>query len=166
MSGTAMGLASALSQTGDGKVLLVDMNPEQTTAHTFFDGKPMTDLLDGLEEGRRESAMVQENLYVVNAGGRDDKFSVLPRKFANLVPKLKASDYDFIIFDMPAITQTSITPRMAGLLDMVVMVIEAEKNNVDIVNKASGMLTQSKDNVVAVLNKYHTYVPEKLHQEF
>jgi uncharacterized protein involved in exopolysaccharide biosynthesis/Mrp family chromosome partitioning ATPase len=166
VSTLAMGLASALSQTGDGKVLLVDMNPEQTTAHTFFDGKPMTDLLDGLEEGRRESAMVQENLYVVNAGGRDDKFSVLPRKFANLVPKLKASDYDFIIFDMPAITQTSITPRMAGLLDMVVMVIEAEKNNVDIVNKASGMLTQSKDNVVAVLNKYHTYVPEKLHQEF
>jgi uncharacterized protein involved in exopolysaccharide biosynthesis/Mrp family chromosome partitioning ATPase len=166
VSTLAMGLAGALSQTGDGKVLLVDMNPEQTTAHAFFDGKPMTGLLDGLEEGRRESALVQENLYVVNAGSREDKFSVLPRKFANLVPKLKASDYDYIIFDMPSVTQTSITPRMAGLLDMVMMVIEAEKNNVDIVNKASGMLTQSKDNVVAVLNKYHTYVPEKLHQEF
>ena len=166
VSTLAMGLASALSQTGDGKVLLVDMNPEQGAAHAFFEGKPVTGLLDGLEAGLRDSALVQDNLYVVNANTQDQKFSVLPRKFANLVPKLKASDYDYIIFDMPTVTQTSITPRMAGLLDMVMMVIEAEKTNVDIVNKASGMLTQSKDNVTAVLNKYHTYVPEKLHQEF
>jgi uncharacterized protein involved in exopolysaccharide biosynthesis/Mrp family chromosome partitioning ATPase len=166
VSTLAMGLASALSQTGDGKVLLVDMNPERGATHAFFDGKPATGLLDGLEEGRRDNALVQENLYVVNGNSQDSQFSVLPRKFANLVPKLKASDYDYIIFDMPAVTQTSITPRLAGLLDMVMMVIEAEKTNVDIVNKASGMLTQSKDNVTAVLNKYHTYVPERLHQEF
>jgi polysaccharide biosynthesis transport protein len=165
VSTLAMGLASALSQTGDGKVLLVDMNPEQGAAHAFFDGKPATGLLDGLEEGRRDNALVHENLYLVNANSEDSQFSVLPRKFANLVPKLKASDYDYIIFDMPTVTQTSITPRLAGLLDMVMMVIEAEKTNVDVVNKANSMLTQSKDNVTAVLNKYQTYVPEKLHQE-
>lgn len=166
VSTLAMGLASALSQTGDGKVLLVDMNPAQAAAHTFFDGKPLTGLLDGLEEGRRDNAQVQENLYVVNANPEDSRFSVLPRKFASLVPKLKASDYDYIIFDMPVVTQTSITPRLAGMLDMVMMVIEAEKTNVNVVNKASSMLTQSKDNVTAVLNKYRNYVPEKLHQEF
>ena len=165
VSTLAAGLASALSQTGDGKVLLVDMNPEQGAAHAFFDGKPVTGLLDGLDEGLRDGALVHENLYVVNANSEDSRFSVLPRKFANLVPKFKASDYDYIIFDMPAVTQTSITPRLAGLLDMVMMVVEAEKTNVDVVNKASGMLTRSKDNVTAVLNKYRTYVPEKLHQE-
>lgn len=166
VSTLAMGLASALSQTGDGKVLLVDMNPAQAAAHTFFDGKPLTGLMDGLEEGRRDNAQVQENLYVVNANPEDSRFSVLPRKFASLVPKLKASDYDYIIFDMPVVTQTSITPRLAGMLDMVMMVIEAEKTNVNVVNKAGNMLTQSKDNVTAVLNKYRNYVPEKLHQEF
>ena len=43
------------------------------------------------------------------------------------MPKFKASDYDYIIFDMPHVSQTSVTPRLAGLMDMVLFVIEAEK---------------------------------------
>ena len=36
----AAGLAAALSETGDGKVLLVDLNLEHGGAHPFFGGKP------------------------------------------------------------------------------------------------------------------------------
>ena len=61
--------------------------------------------------------------YVVQGTGVDDRLpKMLPRRLADLLPKLHASDYDYIIFDMPPITQTSITPRLASFMDMVFMV--------------------------------------------
>jgi Mrp family chromosome partitioning ATPase len=83
-----------------------------------------------------------------------------------LMPKLKASDYDYIIFDMPPVTQTSGTVRLAGLMDMVLLVVEAEKTNQDVVKQATKLLAESKANVSAVFNKARTYIPARLHQEF
>ena len=67
---------------------------------------------------------------------------------------------------MPAVTQTSVTARLAGHMDMVVLVVEAEKTSLEVVRRANSLLAESKANVTAVLNKAHNYVPEKLHQEF
>lgn len=102
------------------------------------------------------------------AAGRngDTLQRMLPKRFANLVPKLKASDYDYIIFDMPLITQTSVTPRLAGLMDTVLLVIEAEKTDQEIAKRASTLLEESKAHVNVVLNKTRSYVPPRLHQEF
>jgi Mrp family chromosome partitioning ATPase len=82
------------------------------------------------------------------------------------VPKFKASDYDYIIFDMPPISQTSVTPRLAGFMDMMLLVIESEKTDRGIVQQATALLAESKATVCAVLNKTRTYVPPRLHQEF
>ena len=76
--------------------------------------------------------------------------------------KLKASDYDYIIFDMPPVNQISITPRLAGCMDMVLLVIESEKTNREAVKRATSMLTESKANVSAILNKNREYVPKRL----
>jgi len=55
-----------------------------------------------LEGGNRESALVQDHLYVVSHATGEDKLErIMPKRFNHLVPKLKASDYDYIIFDMP-----------------------------------------------------------------
>ena len=86
-------------------------------------------------------------------------------RFSYLVPKLKASDYDYIIFDMPPVSQISVTPRLAGFMDMVMLVVESEKTDREAVQRAYAMLEESKANVTAVLNKTHTYVPRRLHQE-
>ena len=91
---------------------------------------------------------------------------VLPRRFSHLVPMMKASDYDYIIFDMPPISQTSVTPRLAGFMDMVLFVIESEKTDRQIVQQACALLEESKANVCAVLNRTHTYVPQRLRQEY
>src|SRR5208283_2436805 len=90
----------------------------------------------------------------------------LSKRFATLMPKLKASDYDYIIFDMPPVSQTSMTPRLAGLMDMVLLVIESEKTNRDSVQRATALLKDSKAHVSTVLNKVRTYVPARLHPEF
>ena len=90
---------------------------------------------------------------------------ILPNRFANLMPKMKESDYDYIIFDLPPVSPTSMTPRLARLMDMVLLVIEAEKTSQDVVKQATSLLAESKANVTAVLNKTRRYVPAQLHQE-
>ncbi len=159
----AAGLARSLSETGEGNVLLVDMTVGQGAAHQFVKGKEVCEIGEMLDA--RDSAHVQENLYVVAAGEKSERLSRnLPQRFTKLLPKLKASDFDYIIFDMPVISQISITPRLAGFMDIVLMVLESEKCDRDLVRSAADLLTESKASVGIVLNKTHAYVPSQLQQ--
>jgi polysaccharide biosynthesis transport protein len=161
----AAGLAACLSETGEGNVLLVDMTKERAAAQHFWRGKPECSLNDALYDGDR--AQVQDNLYVatesVNGDGRPQN---LPLRFAQLVPKLKAGKYDYIIFDMPPISQTGVTTLLAPSMDQVLLVIESEKTERELVQQATALLaqSQSKAGVCAVLNKTQNHVPTRLHQ--
>jgi len=160
---TAAGLARSLSDTRDSNVLLVDMTVGQGSAQEFYKGKQVC----ALEEifSVRESALVQEKLYVVAEEPGTNRLSrILPQRFSKLVPKLKASDFDYIIFDMPAVSQLSITPRLAGFMDMVMLVVESEKTDQDVVKRATALLEKSNARVGVVLNKTRAYVPKRLNQ--
>ena len=163
---TAAGLAATLSETGDGNVLLVDMNPEGG-AQQFFRGRLACTLDEALDGGKREEAQVQENLYLASESTTNgDKLPrVLPKRFKHLMPKLRASDYDYIIFDMPPISQISATPRLARFMDMVFVVVESEKTDRDVVKRATDLLAETKTNLGIILNKSRTYVPKQLEQE-
>ncbi len=162
----AAGLAASLSETGEGNVLLVDMNGEHGAAHQFHRGDLACGIDDALQNATREGALVQDNLYVVSETANSENLpSVLPKKFKGLVPKLKASDYDYIIFDMPPVSQVSLTPRLSRFMDLVLMVVESERTDREVVSKASSLLTESQANVGVVLNKTRTYVPKALKQE-
>lgn len=160
---TAAGLAKTLSETGEGNVLLVDMTQGQGSAQQFHKGSQVE-----LEQlfSTRNSAFVQSNLYVVSEHSGSERLARgMPQRFNELMPKLKASDFDYIIFDMPAVNQISITPRLASFMDMVLMVVESEKTDRAMAERAASLLSQSKTNVAVVLNKTRTYVPAKLHQD-
>jgi Mrp family chromosome partitioning ATPase len=159
----AAGLAASLSETGDGNVLLVDMNIDNGEMQKFFKGKSIGQLDDLLEGKTRDNALVQENLYVVTEGRNGEGVSrILPKRFAAIVPKLKASDYDYIIFDMPPVSQTSITARLSSFMDMVLLVIESEKTGCEVAQRANALLAESNATVSAVLNKTKKYVPDRL----
>ena len=165
VSAIAAGVATSLAETGE-RVLLVDMKLEHGVAQQFFLGRPCCGLDEALALETRDSALVQENLYVVTAGSPDERFQrILPRLFVSLVPRIRASDYGYIIFDMPPVSQTSITSRLAGLMDMVLLVIQSEKTHVDAVQQAIGLLSHSKTKIGVVLNKTRKYIPERLHRE-
>lgn len=163
----ASGLAAALSKTGDGNVLLVDMNVDQGVAHSFYRGKPGCGIADALEPENRAGAQVQENLYVatINNGAKDQLMKVLPTRFNHLMPRLKASDYDYIIFDMPPVTQTSATPRLASYMDLALLVLESEKTSQHSAARASALMREARANVAAVLNKHRSHMPAALSQE-
>jgi len=166
VSTIAAGLAASLSETGDGRVLLVDMNLEHGAAQQFFNGKPSLQIDDALHNEKRDSALVQENLYVVSEGDNTQRLPrALPKRFASLIPKLKASDYDYIIFDMPPVSPTSVTTRLAGYMDTVMLVIESEKSDTQVTQQANALLKQANANVTAVLNKTRKYIPTALHKD-
>ena len=154
----AGGLAAALSETGDGKVLLVDMNVGRPEIHPFFRGAPACSLREALVG---EPAQAGENLYLAMATPPDaPQARLIPRRFYDLMPHLKASDFDYIIFDMPSLGQTSITPAMAGFMDKVLIVVEAEKSNRDCLKRAYTELIACRANASVILNKARSYVPK------
>jgi Mrp family chromosome partitioning ATPase len=166
VSTVAAGLAASLSETGEGNVLLVDMNQRHGAAHHFCKGDLACDLEDALKMETRSNALVYDNLYVVAETQKADNLPrLLPQRFRNLIPRLKASDYDYIIFDMPPVSQISLTPRLAKFMDTVLMVVESEKTDRDVVKRATTWLTEANPNVGIVLNKSRNYVPKRLQQE-
>lgn len=164
VSNIAAGLASTLSETGDGRVLLVDMNVGEGAAHSFYKGKPGLGIDDALQSEKRDGAQVQENLFVVAEGtSHHEKLpSVLPRRFTSLVPRLKASDFDYIIFDMPPVSPITMTPRLSGYMDMVLLVVEAEKTSKEGLKQASQLLADARANVATVMNKVRPQAPKWL----
>ena len=166
VSSIATGLAASLSQIGSGSVLLVDMDHDKAAAHPFLDGKPACALHDALELQKPEGALALQNLYVASGNGAPDNLpKAMPKRFAHLMPKMKASDYDYIIFDMPPINQTSVTPRLANHMDMVLIVIEAEATRREAVKRGMAALVESKAPVATVMNKTRSYIPSWLQHD-
>ena len=76
------------------------------------------------------------------------------------MPHLKASDFDYIIFDLPAFSQTSITLPMSRFMDKVLIVAEAEKSSRDIVKRAKTEIASVGASISVILNKVRSRAPK------
>ena len=162
----AAGLAASLSETNDGKVLLVDVNLGPEEVHPFFKGKPAYPLNKALKpSGSITSAA--DNLYLATVGSPNTggPAQIGLKKFFDMMPNLKASDFDYIIFDMPALDQTSPTWGMAAFMDKLLLIVEAEKDNREVIKRSYGKLIAERNNVAVVVNKSRSYVPKWLDSE-
>jgi uncharacterized protein involved in exopolysaccharide biosynthesis/Mrp family chromosome partitioning ATPase len=161
----AAGLAASLSETNDGKVLLVDVNLGPQEVHPFFKGKPAYSLNAALKQDRTIDSASQ-NLYLATVGSPNAGPAQLGlKRFFDMMPNLKASDFDYIIFDMPPLAQTSPTWGMAPFMDKFLLVVEAEKNNRAMIKRGYGKLVAARDNIDVVVNKARSYVPKWLDGE-
>src|SRR5437588_2047337 len=159
----AAGLAASLSETNEGKVLLVDINLGPEEVHPFFKGKPAYSLTAALKP-QTEIASASDNLYLATVGSSSPGglAQIGLKRFFDMMPNMKASDFDYIIFDMPPLDQTSPTWGMAAFLDKLLLVVEAEKNNRDVIQCGYRKLVAERDNVAVVVNKTRSYVPKWL----
>ena len=134
-------------------------------AQPFFRGELSCGLSDMVLGGKREEGMVLHNLYAATAAHtRDGDSTNLPKQLAKVVPKLRVSDYDYIVCDLPPVTPVTMTARLAGMMDLVVLVVESEKDTQESVLQAGRLLARSKARVGAVLNKVQNPVPLWLHK--
>jgi uncharacterized protein involved in exopolysaccharide biosynthesis/Mrp family chromosome partitioning ATPase len=162
----AAGLAASLSETNDGKVLLVDVNLGPQEVHPFFKGKPAYPLNKALKPSG-SIASAADNLYLATVGSPNTggPAQLGLKKFFDMMPNMKASDFDYIIFDMPPLDQTSPTWGMAAFMDKLLLVVEAEKNSRELIKRSYGKLIAERNNVAVVVNKSRSYVPKWLDSE-
>jgi Mrp family chromosome partitioning ATPase len=128
--------------------------------HPFFKGKPAYPLSAALKP-EEKIASAADNLYLATVGapnlGGPAKLGL--KKFFDMMPNLKASDFDYIIFDMPPLDQISPTWGMAAFMDKLLLIVEAEKNSRDVINRGYRQLVAERNNVSVVVNKTRSYVP-------
>lgn len=155
VSTLAAGLAASCSEPGYGKVLLVDMNGDQATSHSFFEGQPVWTLPDALQSSAHLNGGAQDShLYLARAESEQAHHKPLKTKeFYDLLPQLALSDFDFIIFDMPPIGPTSPTTAMAGFLDKTLLIVEAGKTTQEDCKRGYTALAANRADVSLVLNK-------------
>lgn len=163
----AAGVATAFAQA-DAKVLLVDLHSDQLGSEGLItangNGEHPTSLgIGGDADMSFNTAGL--NLSLATFGGRTSEngaSSLAPRKFYQLMPKLRGSDFDYVIFDMPAIGPTSATSAMAGFMDKVVLVLDAENTDREDLKRGYADLARGKADVSCVFNKARRNAPRWL----
>jgi polysaccharide biosynthesis transport protein len=87
-----------------------------------------------------------------------------PKRFYDMLLEFKESDFNYVVFDMPSLGNTSSTLPLAGFMDKVLLVVEAEKSDGDAVKRAYSQLS-AKSNVSVIFNKSRSYGPKWLEGE-
>ncbi len=165
VSTIAAQLAVAAARVGGGPVLLLDTNLTRPAVHELFD----VDLGPGLAEALLNPGALPtwvqpsgfENLSVLTAGEPNSK---LPRAFdtagMDVIIRSVRREYALVVFDLPPAGQEGAAVRLAGLLDAVVLVVEAERVGYEVARRTRELLERAGANVRgAVLNKRREYVP-------
>ncbi len=159
----AAGLAKSFSDIAGMKVLLVDLSSSQAEDNPLFGEIPRHSLHVALHMARHTRFRDNpQNLYYANATARrDDSGSTnfTPMQLNELLPHLHACDYDYIIFDMPPVDQTSRTLTMAGMMDKVLLVLDAENTSRDGLMWGYSELIKGRADVSCVFNKSRNLAP-------
>jgi capsular exopolysaccharide synthesis family protein len=164
VSTVAAHLAATAAAAGQ-PILLVDANLDRPALHHVFHLDLSPGLADALRQGARFEELVQPssraNLSILTAGTAEAGLAAWgdSATLTALVQSLKRA-FPFVLFDLPALETGSITTQCAGLLDGLLLVVEAQRVRLDIVQREKELLTQTGVPLIgAVLNKRRDYVP-------
>ena len=162
----AAGLAKSFSEIKGSKVLLVDLSSMHPEENPVFGKRPLHSLHGALDLTTREDFEDgKEQLYCASAVARRDGTglaSFTPIQLYELMPRLQASAYDYIVFDMPTVNETSRTLAMAGMMDKVLLVLDAENTSRDALKWGYSELVKGKADVSCIFNKTRTHAPNWL----
>ncbi len=153
-------LASTAAADTEHSVLLIDANLEDPLLERLFGlsaGAGLADiLLDGASNDDAIRPTSVERLHLLSAGNLDGNSSNRAFASTNLAAALEAarSKYDLILVDLPPLERHAAGVRLAGLLDGVVLVVEAARDATDAAQSAQETLVQSGAKLLGVvLNK-------------
>lgn len=159
----AAGVAKSFSEIPGMKVLLVDLSSFHPEDNPLFGEIPRHSLNGALHLARNTQFRENpQNLYYASANARRDETGLTtfsPVHLYELMPHLQASEYDYIVFDMPPIDQTSRTLTMAGLMDKVLLVLDAENTSRDGLMWGYSELIKGRADVSCIFNKTKEHVP-------
>ncbi len=169
VSTVSANLASALSRRGEDSVLLVDADVSSPSLHRVFGAELSPGLSDVLAKRMGDTSiqnMSEQNVDILPAGKADGNLSEIfnADEFAEFVETIRGR-YNFVIIDIPALSESSSSVRLASLCDGVVMVVEAEQLRREIAQRAKAQLEKYNVNILGiVLNKRRFRVPQWLYK--
>lgn len=162
----AAGLARSFAEIRGVKVLLVDLGSCHPRENEMIGGPARHSLGHALKLARSpEFRERPQSLYYASAHARRDEPSAnrfTPLHLQEMMPMLQASEYDYIIFDMPPVEQTSRTITMAGLMDKVLLVLDAGNTSREGLKWGYSELTKGRADVSCIFNKTRSHGPQWL----
>ncbi|MGJ8677681.1 MAG: GumC family protein [Akkermansiaceae bacterium] len=167
-------LAAAFRGDNEAKVLLVDMNTMNATAVEGNPNDPANSDRNTMLRTRRvtlkaalSDKQIKNNDEIYLAKGNFSESaecmkSLAPRKLFEMMPNFRASEFDYVIFDMPVLSPTSSTVAMAGIMDHVLLVLDAENTDRDELKENYRDLVSGSAEVSCVYNKIKANAPKWL----
>lgn len=154
-------VAKAFSRVREMKVLLVDLSSDpDSRTNGLIDGKPLS-LVEAIQKAKDpDFKNSNENLFVASAVMNGGAGGFAPMHLQELMPHFVRSDYDYIIFDMPMLDRISPTLAMAGLLDKVMLVLDADRTNRESLTWGYNELLRGRSDVTCVFNKVRSHAPK------
>jgi capsular exopolysaccharide synthesis family protein len=159
VSTLAARLAVRAAELNNGNVLLVDANLARPAQERMFElprGVGFSDvLLENCELSEAVRPTHVARLHVLGAGQRPTHPDEVndPARMAAMVAALK-EDYELVIFDLPPAGEIVSAACIAGLLDGVVLVVEAHRTSWEAAQRVTQQLARSHARLLgAVLNK-------------
>lgn len=152
-------LAYALAMTGV-KVIVVDCDLRNPTVHQMFKIPNMSGLTNIIvEDDRYEKYVISDkefdNLGIITSGPIPPNPSELigSNRMRVFLDRLK-EDYDYVLLDAPPVLLVTDPTVLAPVVDGVILVIQANKTEIEATKRAKEILTNLKANILgAVLNK-------------
>ncbi|MEI6125824.1 MAG: Wzz/FepE/Etk N-terminal domain-containing protein [Pseudomonadota bacterium] len=163
VSTVATNLAVRLSRLGHGRVLLVDMNILSLDEPMALGPYPNLGNMLAIQEKAEESedpSFITDKLYMIQYS-EEKKATTELGELQNMWRK----DYEFVVIDLPAVLDNSSVPTLSRLADKVILVVEAERERWEVINRAKELLEGANANIIgAILNKRNIYIPEWLYK--
>ena len=156
----ASGVAAALSHDLDRHVLYVGLERNRVSVASFTRGRPSDPLeSEAIAVLNGHQKEICESLTSMVQTGRSTSGAGVVQGLSELLPKLETTDYDYIVLDLPPLTPTSGSIRLAAQCERLILVAEAEKTSKDDLIRAKTLLTSAGTNIFTVFNKSKAYGP-------
>ncbi|SNX55045.1 CpsD/CapB family tyrosine-protein kinase [Thermoanaerobacterium sp. RBIITD] len=152
-------LAYALAMTGS-RIIVIDCDLRNPTVHQMFKISNMNGLTNIIVEDANYQKYIisdkeYDNLDIIPSGPIPPNPSELlgSNKMKNFINNLK-EDYDYILLDAPPVLLVTDPTVLAPIVDGVILVVQANKTEIDVTKRAKEILTNLKANILGVvLNK-------------
>jgi uncharacterized protein involved in exopolysaccharide biosynthesis/Mrp family chromosome partitioning ATPase len=166
VSSVAANLAISFAEScQNDRVLLVDANRNQPSAHSVFGIKKAPGAAEISTDLQGRLIIVEQNLYEVpNGAAPEPNTGTLAVYYNSLLRLVKDRQYRFVIFDMPPLSEGS-PLQLARLMDGIILVVKAEGVRCEVVQRMKNLLQDINANVLgSVLNKRRFYIPGWLYR--
>jgi len=168
VSTIAAHLAVTAASLGDRRILLVDANFTRPYLPRIFSARSRPGLAEILRDGQDLSEVLQPstaaNLSLLAAGRANDGAAHVynPAGLPGFIKEL-AKDHDLVVVDLPAVSCSNAAIRLAGMLDGVLLVVEACQVRREVARQAADLLVRAGSRPLGVvLNKWRRHVPDWL----